>query len=154
MTSSSNIGLERVLEALPHRPPFLLVDDVKDLVLGESCVGIKEVKPDEGYFKGHFPDYPIMPGVLIIEALAQTAGILLYWSLKDSIDFKSKLVVLAGVEKAKFRKSIFPGDTVELFVKRECFRNPIYKISGEAKVRGQTMVTATITAVMTSKKDK
>ena len=154
MTSSTNIGLEGVLEALPHRPPFLLVDDVKDLVLGESCVGIKEVKPDEGYFKGHFPDYPIMPGVLIIEALAQTAGILLYWSLKDSIDFKSKLVVLAGVEKAKFRKSIFPGDTVELFVEKECFRNPIYKISGEAKVKGQTMVTATITAVMTSKKDE
>ena len=95
-----------------------------------------------------------MPGVLVIEALAQTAGVLLYWTLKDSMDFKSKLVVLTGVEKAKFKKSIFPGDTIELFVKKEHFRYPVYKISGEAKVRGQTMVTATITAMITSKKDK
>jgi len=125
------LNIEKILEVLPHRYPFLLVDRVLDMKKGESIVAIKNVTYDEPFFQGHFPGLKVMPGVLVIEAIAQAGGILLYHSLPDPA---RKFVLLSKVDKAKFRKPIVPGDQIRLEVVLLKLRNKFAQISGKAYV--------------------
>ncbi len=106
------LNKEQIKEIIPHRDPFLLVDRVLDLVPGKTAIGEKDVRSDEYYFKGHFPSEPIMPGVLIIESIAQTGAITLL-SLPEN---KGKIVYFGGLKKAKFKRKVVPGDTLRLEV--------------------------------------
>jgi len=100
------LKIDQIREILPHRYPFLLVDRITELEPGKRAVGIKSVSANEEFFQGHFPQFPIMPGVLIIEAMAQVGGVILL----AMEEYKGKLAIFAGVDKAKFRQSVFPGD--------------------------------------------
>ena len=102
----------RVLKLLPHRYPFLMLDRIYDMDGDESCVGVKNVTINEPFFQGHFPQFPVMPGVLIIEGLAQTAGALCVHSLGE--DYKAELVYFMAIDRAKFRKPVVPGDQLAL----------------------------------------
>lgn len=102
--------VQKIQEILPHRYPFLLIDRVLEVVSGQRAVALKNVTINEPFFVGHYPDYPVMPGVLLVEAMAQTAGIALY----DQEWARGKMPLLAGVEKARFRKKVVPGDQVRL----------------------------------------
>lgn len=137
----------RVMKLIPHRYPFLMIDKVTDIVLNDSAVGIKSVTMNEYYFEGHFPEKPIMPGVLIVEALAQTAGVLVMETLGD--DAGKKLVYFMSIEEAKFRKPVVPGDRLELHVKAMKNRGTVWKFEGTAMVDGQRVAEAIITAMIT-----
>src|SRR6202043_774081 len=113
VSSSHALDIDAIREILPHRYPFLLVDRIEELE-AERVVGIKNVTVNEPFFAGHFPDYPVMPGVLIIEAMVQVAGVLVLSGIPDR---KSKLVLLAGVDGAKFRKPVRPGDQLRIEMK-------------------------------------
>lgn len=104
------LNQEQIKAIIPHRDPFLLIDEITDYEVGKYAVGKKFVKMDESYFKGHFPGQPVMPGVLIIESLAQVGAV----SLLLMPEFQGKIAFFAGIEKAKFRKSVLPGDTLRL----------------------------------------
>jgi 3-hydroxyacyl-[acyl-carrier-protein] dehydratase len=104
------LNQEQIKAIIPHRDPFLLIDEITDYEVGKYAVGKKFVKMDESYFKGHFPGKPVMPGVLIIESLAQVGAV----SLLLMPEFQGKIAFFAGIEKAKFRKSVLPGDTLKL----------------------------------------
>lgn len=104
------LNQEQIKAIIPHRDPFLLIDEITDYEVGKYAVGKKSVKMDESYFKGHFPGKPVMPGVLIIESLAQVGAV----SLLLMPEFQGKIAFFAGIEKAKFRKSVLPGDTLRL----------------------------------------
>ena len=129
-------SIRRVLELLPHRYPFLMVDRIIDMDRDESAVGIKAVSVNEPFFQGHFPGFPVMPGVLIIEGLAQTAGALCVHHLGAS--YKPQLVYFMGIDKAKFRKPVLPGDQLHYHVKKIRSRGRAWRFSGEARqsVRG------------------
>ena len=138
--------IKRVMKLLPHRYPFLLVDRIQDMDGDESGVGVKNVTINEPFFQGHFPKYPVMPGVLIIEALAQTAGALcVHHAGKTDIP---QIVYFLGIDKAKFRKPVVPGDQLHLHVKKIRSRGPVWRFSGEAKVGGQTVAEAEISAMI------
>ncbi len=128
---------------LPHRFPFLLVDRIIDLKPKEKAVGIKNVTINEPFFQGHFPDYPIMPGVLIVEAMAQVGGIL---ALHDGS--KSNTVYFMSIEKAKFRKPVVPGDQLRFEVNVLQQRNSVWKFSGEAYVEDKLVAEAEFTAMV------
>ena len=128
---------------LPHRFPFLLVDRIIDLKPKEKAVGIKNVTINEPFFQGHFPDYPIMPGVLIIEAMAQVGGIL---ALHDGT--KGNTVYFMSIEKAKFRKPVVPGDQLRFEVNVLQQRNSVWKFSGEAYVEDKLVAEAEFTAMV------
>jgi 3-hydroxyacyl-[acyl-carrier-protein] dehydratase len=138
--------IARVMELLPHRYPFLLVDRIKDMVRDESGVGIKNVSINEPFFQGHFPRYPVMPGVLIIEALAQTAGALCV-NHAGVTDFPH-IVYFMGIDKAKFRKPVVPGDQLHLHVRKLRRRGPVWRFYGEAKVNDQVVAEAEISAMI------
>ncbi len=125
------LSIEEILKILPHRYPFLLVDRVIDLRKGESIVALKNVTYNEPFFQGHFPNLKVMPGVLVIEALAQAGGILLYHSLPEP---ERKLVMLSKIDKTKFRKPIVPGDQIRLEVTLLKLKNKFAQISGKALV--------------------
>lgn len=148
MTEANNNALEvtDIMKLLPHRYPFLLVDRMTDLVAGESATGIKNVTLNEPYFQGHFPDKPVMPGVLIVEAMAQTAGALVMYSLEKGS--KNRLVYFMTIENARFRKPVIPGDQLMLYVKKERSRGNVFKFSGEAKVNGVVVAEATYSAMI------
>ena len=110
---------------LPHRAPFLLIDRLKNIISGESAVGIKAVSGNEPYFVGHFPGHPIMPGVLIVEAMAQAAGALAMLSQEDTEH--GKLVFLASVDKTRFKRPVTPGILLELHVKKVASKGPLWK---------------------------
>ena len=129
-----------IRDILPHRYPFLLVDKIIELE-AERIVGIKNVTANEPFFMGHFPQFPVMPGVLIVEAMAQTAGILV---LKSIPDRHSKLVLLASIEEAKFRRPVLPGDQLRIemvVIKRKA---SVAKMSGKATVDGVVVAEATV----------
>jgi len=135
-----------IMAAIPHRFPFLLVDRIVDVVLGESCVGIKNVTINENFFQGHFPAHPVMPGVLIIEAMAQTAGVLVVETLGP--DSRGKLVYFMTIDGAKFRRPVVPGDQLRIHVKKERQRGNVWRFIGEAKVDGVTVAEATYAAMI------
>ena len=136
-----NLDYNQILKLIPHRLPFLLIDRVENLVPDTSAVGIKSVTVTEPHFAGHFPKYPVMPGVLIIEAMAQTAGCLVsytdgYGSKKSS---EGKLVYFASIDSAKFRKPVRPGEILSLYIEKIRGRGTLWKFSGTAKVNGSVV---------------
>lgn len=128
-----------ILRRIPHRYPFLLVDRCERYVANVSVVGIKNVTANEHYFQGHFPDFPVMPGVLIIEALAQTGAILMSKSL--DVDPRGKVIYFTSVDDCRFRSRVVPGDTLELRVKVLQHRRNLFRFEGEAWV-GERLCTA------------
>ncbi|MFV0368516.1 MAG: 3-hydroxyacyl-ACP dehydratase FabZ [Hyphomicrobiaceae bacterium] len=136
----------RVLQLLPHRFPMLLVDRIYDMNGDESCVGLKNVTINEPFFNGHFPQFPVMPGVLIIEGLAQTAGALCVSSLKE--DYKAELVYFMGIDRAKFRRPVVPGDQIHYHVRKVRNRGRVWKFFGEAKVDGEVAAEAEVSAML------
>ena len=126
------IDTRRIMEMIPHRHPFLMIDEVVDVVANERATGIKNVSIDENYFKGHFPTRPVMPGVLIIEAMAQTAAVLVVHTLGPKSE--GKLVYFMSVDNARFRRPVFPGDRLDVHVVKQRHRGNVWKFEGRAKV--------------------
>jgi 3-hydroxyacyl-[acyl-carrier-protein] dehydratase len=137
--------LSLIHRIIPHRYPFLLVDRVRDIVVGKSCVGIKNVTFNEPQFQGHFPGMPIFPGVMIIEAMAQTSGVLVGVTM-DLVDKNAK-VFFMGVEGAKFRRKVVPGDVLELHVTALRGGGKVWKFEGRGMVGGELAAEATFTAM-------
>ena len=135
------LGSREIQQIIPHRWPFLLVDKIIDLKPGEEAVGIKNVSSGEFFFQGHFPNYPIFPGVLIIEALAQVGAVAVL-SLAEN---KGKIVLFAGVDGFRFRSLVFPGDSLRLEVKLTKVRGPIGKGASKATVEGKTVAEGELT---------
>ena len=140
------LDIERIMKMIPHRYPFLLVDRLIDVVPNESAVGIKNVTIGDIWFQGHFPGKPVMPGVMIIESMAQTAAVLVVHTLGP--DAEGKLVYFMSIEGARFRKPVFPGDTLHVHVHKQRTRGNVWRFSGEAKVKSQTVAEATYTAMI------
>lgn len=136
--------IEMVLKMLPHRYPFLMVDRVIEINGDESGIGIKNVTINEPQFQGHFPGNPVFPGVLMIEGMAQTAGVLCI----AATGAQPKLVFFLTIDKAKFRKPVRPGDTVEYHMKRIARRKSMWWYRGEAKVAGQIVAEAEVGAML------
>jgi len=128
------MGLAEIQEVLPHRYPFLLVDRVLELDLGKRVVGIKNVSANEAFFQGHFPGHPIMPGVLILEALAQVGGVLLMRTLNASAE--KKVMYFTGIDRAKFRRPVIPGDQLRMTCEILQLRSRTCRMRGEAQVDG------------------
>jgi UDP-3-O-[3-hydroxymyristoyl] N-acetylglucosamine deacetylase/3-hydroxyacyl-[acyl-carrier-protein] dehydratase len=136
-TSSEVVfDINAILKILPHRYPFLLVDKITDFVAGESIVGIKNVTMNEPFFQGHFPDHPVMPGVLIVEAMAQTGGIMLLNTYDDPENY---VAYFASIDNVKFRKPVLPGDTLRFELKVISMKRSLAKMHGDAYV-GDTKV--------------
>ncbi|QDH13888.1 3-hydroxyacyl-ACP dehydratase FabZ [Formicincola oecophyllae] len=142
----ASADITRIMQAIPHRYPFLLIDRMENIVAGESAVGIKNVTFNEPYFQGHFPAKPVMPGVLIIEAMAQTAATLVVLTLGDVFD--GKLVYFMTIENAKFRRPVGPGDVLELHVEKERQRANVWRFHGTAKVGDVVVAQATFSAMI------
>jgi 3-hydroxyacyl-[acyl-carrier-protein] dehydratase len=138
--------IARIMAAIPHRYPFLLVDRMVDIVRGERAVGIKNVTINEPFFQGHFPQAPVMPGVLIVECMAQTAGVLVVETLGPQA--RGKLVYFMTIENAKFRKPVVPGDQLRVHVTKERARGNIWKFTAEAKVDDKIVAEATYSAMI------
>ena len=144
------MDIEKIIKSIPHRYPLLLVDKIIAMEPSKSVVGIKNVTFNEPHFMGHFPDKPIMPGVLIIEAMAQTAAIMVINSL--GVDPQNKLVYFMSIDNAKFRKPVVPGDVLELHLEVIQNRSNVWKLSGIAKVEGVKVSEAEISAMIVDKK--
>ncbi len=143
------INIEQIMAKIPHRYPFLLIDKVVDVVLDKSAVGIKNVTINEPHFAGHFPNKPVMPGVLIIEAMAQTSAVLVCETLNGQTD--NKLVYFISIEEAKFRKVVSPGDQLFLHVTKERNRANVWKFKAEAKVNNSIVAEAIFSAMIVDK---
>ena len=138
--------IARIMAAIPHRYPFLLVDRIVEVVAGTSAVGVENVSINEPFFQGHFPAHPVMPGVLIVESMAQTAGVLVVESLGPGA--RGKLVYFLSIEGAKFRRPVVPGDQMRVHVAKERQRGNIWKFRAEAKVDGKVAAEAVISAMI------
>jgi 3-hydroxyacyl-[acyl-carrier-protein] dehydratase len=138
--------IAQIMHAIPHRFPFLLVDRVVDIVRDVSCTGVKNVSINEHFFQGHFPAMPVMPGVLIIESMAQTAAALVVATLGP--ESAGKLVYFMTVDNAKFRKPVVPGDQMRVHVRKDRQRGNIWKFSAEAKVDGKVVAEASYAAMI------
>ena len=139
------IDIMKLLRLLPHRYPFLMIDRIVDIDGDNSGVGIKNVTINEPHFQGHFPEAPVMPGVLIIEAMAQTAGAICIHQLPEG---KPSLVYFMTIDNAKFRKPVVPGDRLEIHARKLKKRNTLLKFGCEAKVDGATVAEAEVTAMI------
>ncbi|AXS40417.1 3-hydroxyacyl-ACP dehydratase FabZ [Breoghania sp. L-A4] len=144
-TTMNSADIGRILKLLPHRYPFLLVDRIIEMNGDDSCIGIKNVTINEPHFQGHFPEMPVMPGVLLIEGMAQTAGALCLWARDNEAQ---QLVYFMTIDKAKFRKPVVPGDRVEYHMTKIRSRGSIWKFRGEAMVDGGLVAEADISAMM------
>jgi 3-hydroxyacyl-[acyl-carrier-protein] dehydratase len=144
-TVTAEIDIQRIMELIPHRYPFLLIDRVVNVTAGEHATGIKNVSINEFYFQGHFPSRPVMPGVLIIEAMAQTAAVLVVHTLGD--ESKGRLVYFMSVDNARFRRPVLPGDRLAVHVARKQNRGNVWKFEGKALV-GDKVVAEAIFAAM------
>jgi len=148
-TSSEKLeeaDIKRVMELLPHRYPMLMIDGIKEMRGTESAVGIKNVTFNEPHFQGHFPGLPVMPGVLIVEAMAQTAGAVVLGGLGQGAE--GKVVYFMSIEKAKFRKPVVPGDVLNIHVTKLQNRGPVWKFNGQAKVDGSVVAEADFSAMI------
>lgn len=141
-----HLDIQSIMSLIPHRYPFLLIDKVVDVVGDESATGIKCVSVSEPFFQGHFPGQPIMPGVLIVEAMAQTAGAIVVNNLPNSEGQPG--VYFMTIENARFRRPVVPGDTLYLHVKKVRQRGKVWKFSSEAMVEGQLAAEASFTAMI------
>lgn len=139
------VEIEEIMQMIPHRYPFLLIDRVGELVVDKSAVGIKNVTVNEPFFQGHFPDHPIMPGVLLIEAMAQTSAVLV---IETTGKVAGRVVYFMTVDNARFRKPVRPGDQVKLHVEKVRNRGNVWKFRGEARVDGKLMAEATYSAMI------
>ena len=146
-TSKGEVAdIERIMAMIPHRYPFLMVDRVIELIKGTSATGVKNVSIDEPYFAGHFPGHPVMPGVLIIETMAQSAAVLVVHTLGP--EFEGKLVYFMSIESARFRRPVHPGNTLYVHVVKRQQRGPVWKFSAEARVDGALVAEATFAAMI------
>jgi 3-hydroxyacyl-[acyl-carrier-protein] dehydratase len=143
------LDILRIMESIPHRFPFLLIDRVEDVITDTSAVGVKNVTINEHFFQGHFPHHPVMPGVLIIESMAQTAAVLVVETLGP--DAMGKVVYFMMIEGAKFRRPVVPGDQMRIHVRKERNRGNVWKFSADAKVDGVVVAEATYAAMIMDK---
>ncbi len=145
-TAVESFDIAQIIRAIPHRYPFLLVDRIVDVVKGVSAVGVKNVSINEPFFQGHFPARPVMPGVLIVESMAQTAAVLVVETLGP--DVRGRLVYFLSIDGAKFRRPVVPGDQMRVHVEKERQRGNIWKFRAEAKVDGKVAAEAVISAMI------
>ncbi|MEO3430066.1 3-hydroxyacyl-ACP dehydratase FabZ [Pelagibius sp. CAU 1746] len=141
-----SLNVHDIMALLPHRYPFLMIDRVEDIVLGESATGIKNVTINEPFFQGHFPEQAVMPGVLLVEAMAQTAAALVMYTLGK--EAHGKLVYFMTIDEARFRKPVVPGDSVRIQVTRIQNRRSVWKFKGEALVEGTLVANASYSAMI------
>ena len=145
-TTIEVVDIARIMHAIPHRYPFLMIDRVVDVVRNHSAIGIKNVSVNESFFEGHFPNHPVMPGVLIIESMAQTAAVLVVETLGH--DSAGKVVYFMSIEGAKFRRPVVPGDQLRIHVSKERNRGGVWKFSATARVDGVSVAEATYAAMI------
>ncbi len=141
--------VNQIMQMIPHRYPILLIDRVLELVKGESAVCLKNVTINEPHFAGHFPGFPVMPGVLIIEAMAQTAALVVVDFLGE--EAQGKVVYFMSIDNARFRKPVTPGDSVHISVEKVQSRGPVWKFKGVATVDGKKCADAIFSAMITDK---
>lgn len=146
---SPDIDITKIMQMIPHRYPILLVDRLIDLVPGESAVGLKNVTMNEPQFMGHFPGFPVMPGVLIVEAMAQTAALVVVDFLGE--EAQGKVVYFMTIDNARFRKPVTPGDSMHVRVEKIQSRGPVWKFKGTATVDGKVCAEAVFSAMITDK---
>lgn len=146
---SDHIDVNRIMQMIPHRYPLLLVDRILEFVPGEQAVGLKNVTMNEPHFQGHFPGFPVMPGVLIVEAMAQTAACLVVQTLGKEAE--GKLVYFMTIDNARFRKPVVPGDSLHIHVTKQQNRRNVWKFLGEAKVGDTLCAEATFSAMIMDK---
>lgn len=142
----STLDIDEILQLLPHRYPMLMIDRLIDIKPGESAVGVKCVSYDEPFFQGHFPQKPVMPGVLIVEAMAQAAAA--YTAYTENLDVEGKIVLFMGVDKARFRRPVVPGDQLHILVRTVQRRAPVWRFEGEATVDGKLAADASFAAML------
>lgn len=145
LEGKNELSITEIQQIIPHRYPFLLVDKVIAIERKKKIVALKSVTINEPFFQGHFPDYPIMPGVLIVEAMAQAGGTLLLTEVPDRAD---KVMVFGGIERAKFRKPVVPGDQLRMEVEVIVWRSNAVKMEGKAFVEGKLVCEATISCAL------
>ena len=143
------LDINEIMKILPHRPPFLLVDRIIELESGKRIVGIKNVSINEPFFPGHFPGHPVMPGVLIIESMAQVACVLAIMSSDENL--RSKITYFVGIDSAKFRKPVFPGDQLRLEIEAVNCRRGIWNFNGRVYVEGKLVTEAALKATFADK---
>lgn len=140
------LGIEEIKDCLPHRYPMLMIDRVENLILGESAIGIKNVTVNEPFFQGHFPARPIMPGVFIVEAMGQTAGVVVAKTM--NLEKNNGLVYFMSMTDVRFRKLVQPGDVLHLHVNKERSRENVWRFKGRAYVNDLLVTEATFTAMI------
>lgn len=143
------MDVNEIMKILPHRYPFLMVDRIIELEHGKRCVGLKNVTVNEPFFQGHFPGHPVMPGVLIVEAMAQVAGIMAY--LASDEETKKKVSYFMSIDSAKFRKPVFPGDQLRIEIVTTLNRRGIWGVDGKAYVDGTLVTEASLKATFADK---
>ncbi len=144
------IGIQEIMDILPHRYPFLLIDKILEMEMGKRIVGIKNVTMNEPFFQGHFPGRPIMPGVLIIEAMAQAGGVLALKSVPPE-QVKNKVILFMSIDKAKFRKPVIPGDQLRFEIDVVRQRSNIMSLKAQALVDGSVAAEAEMMAMIVDK---
>lgn len=138
--------IDRIMEMIPHRPPMLLIERVEDVIAGESAIGIKTVNPDDMFLQGHFPGHPVMPGVMIVEAMAQSAAVLAIHSM--GAEAEGKIVYFMTISGAKFRRPVTPGDVLRLEITVERARKTVWRFAGRATVNGELAAEASFSAMV------